>query len=203
MTTAADQHMPSRRARPSEFLRRFLSVFVAISLLASCAPGGGLPPMPAYDGQVYHLGVDDQLRIITYGDRQLTEVFRVDDTGAIDFPLLGDIPAAGLTTHELAAKLMAELKGQNILRDPRVSVEVTAYRPIFILGEVARPGQYPYLPGMSVLSAVAIAGGYTYRAWQGFVGVVRSNGKTVQIGRSEPQAFVAPGDVMTVYERPF
>jgi polysaccharide export outer membrane protein len=185
------------------FATRIVASFLAIALLEGCTPGGSLPILPAYDGQVYHLGVDDQLRIITYGDPQLSDKFSVDDAGDIEFPLLGVVPAVGLTTHDLSTKLMAGLKSQYVMKEPSVSVEVIAYRPVFILGEVSKPGQYPYIPGMSVLSAVAIAGGYTYRAWQGTVGVVRSDGKNVQVGRAETQAFVAPGDVITVFQRPF
>jgi len=183
--------------------RRFLCCLQALALLAGCAPGGDLKPMPPYDGQVYHLGVDDQVRIITYGADQLSDAFRVDDAGDIDLPLLGSVPAAGLTTHALASRITEDLKSKNLLRNPSVSVEIIAYRPVFILGQVNKPGQYPYLPGMSVLSAVAIAGGFTYRAYEKYTGIVRSNGKTTVTGRGLPQDFVAPGDVITVYERPF
>ena len=185
-----------RRCLP--FARVALALLLA---LTACTPGRDLPPLAAYDGRVYRLGVGDQVRVITYGADQLSDAFLVDDAGDIDLPLLGALHAAGLTTHELADRIAARLKQQDVLRDPSVSAEVIAYRPIFILGEVAQPGQYPYLPGMSVLSAIAVAGGYTYRAATPYVRVVRAAGRTTQTGRATPQDYVAPGDVVTIFER--
>jgi polysaccharide biosynthesis/export protein len=171
--------------------------------LAACAPGGNLPPIPDYRAQGYRLGGGDQIRIITFGEDQLTGEFRVDDQGRIAVPLLGSIVAAGLSPQELETSMAQALRKRNLLRDPSVSVEVLAYRPIFVLGEVAKPGQYPYQPGMTVLTAVAIAGGFTYRGVQDYVSVIRTTGGNSVEGKAAPGSFVAPGDVVKIFERRF
>ena len=171
--------------------------------LAACAPGGNLQPLPDYRAQGYRLGGGDQIRIITFGEDQLTGEFRVDDQGRIAVPLLGGIVAAGLTPQQLETSMAQALRKRNLLRDPSVSVEVLAYRPIFVLGEVAKPGQYPYQPGMTVLTAVAIAGGFTYRGVQDYTSVIRTTGGTSVEGKAAPGSFVAPGDVIKIFERRF
>ena len=172
-------------------------------LLSGCAPGSGLRPAPPYDPTVYQLGTDDEVRVITYGQDQLTGDFRIDGAGQIDVPLVGNLQAAGLTTHELADQLRADLHEKGILRDANIAVQVTAYRLVSIIGEVARPGQYAYQPGMTMLSAVAAAGGFTYRSWQKSAYVVRQEDGHVVVGKLQPQTFVKPGDMIKIYERHF
>ena len=172
-------------------------------LLGACTPGANLSALPDYTPGAYKLGGGDQLRIITFGNDQLTGQFRVDDQGKIAMPLIGNVDAAGLAPSELASKLSETLKEQKFLKDPSVSVEVLAYRPIYVLGEVSKPGQYPYQPGMTVLTAVAIAGGYTYRAFEEYASDIRTSNGQAQEGRVTPRAFLAPGDVVKIYERHF
>ena len=176
---------------------------VPLALACGCAPGANLPPLPDHKAESYRLGAGDQVRIIVYGEDQLTGEFRVDDGGRIALPLLGGVRAAGLSPRQLDAAISDDLRRRNLLRDPSVSVEVLAYRPVFILGEVAKPGQYPFQPGMTVLTAVAVAGGYTYRAVQDYASVLRTTGGQAVEGKASPRAFVAPGDVITVFERRF
>jgi polysaccharide export outer membrane protein len=171
------------------------------ALLAGCAPGRGLPPLPPAAAGEYRLGPGDAVRLIVFGEEQLTGEFRVNDSGAIAVPLLGSVHAAGLTPAALEASVGAALKRGNLLRNPAVSAEVTAYRPIFVLGEVNHPGQYPYAPGMTVVSAVAVAGGFTYRAVEDYASVVRSVTGAALEAKAPRQAFVQPGDVITVFER--
>lgn len=193
----------SRRAPAT---RLATSCLVLLALACGCAPGANLPPLADYKAESYRLGAGDQVRIIVYGEDQLTGEFRVDDQGRIALPLLGGVPAAGLSPQGLDKAISDELRRRNLLRDPSVSVEVLAYRPVFILGEVARPGQYPFQPGMTVLTAVAVAGGYTYRAVQDYASIVRTTGATggqAVEGKVAPRAFVAPGDVINVFERRF
>ena len=189
--------------RTRRMMQIFPRVVVALALLSGCAPGAGLPPLPNYGARSYTLGGGDQVRIIVFGEDQLTGEFRVDDRGQIAVPLLGNVEAAGLTPEQLNKRIESGLREKNLLRNPSVSVEVLAYRPVFVLGEVAKPGEYPYQPGMTMLTAVAIAGGFTYRGVKDYAGVVRTtNGKAVE-GKVMPSSFIAPGDVVQVYERRF
>ncbi len=143
------------------------------------------------------------VRLITYGEDPLTGEFRVSDSGMIALPLVGSIRADGLSPDALAVRVGKALVQANILRAPSVSAEVIAYRPIFVLGEVTKPGQYPYQPGMTVVSAVAVAGGFTYRAIKDYASVVRNlNGETIE-GKARRQSPVQPGDVIMVFERKF
>jgi polysaccharide export outer membrane protein len=171
---------------------------------ASCAPGSGLAPLPSYSARTYQLGGGDQVRVIVYGEDQLTGEYRVDDQDKIALPLIGTLTVTGLSSEQLASKIAGDLKQRNIIRDPSVSVEVLAYRPIYVLGEVARPGEYPYQPGMTMLTAVAVAGGFTYRAVQGYASDVRTtNTHSPTEGSITPLTVVAPGDVIKVFERRF
>ena len=187
--------------QPRRWLQ-MLGVCAAISL-SGCAPGSNLPQLPDYRAQGYKLGGGDQIRIITFGEDQLTGEFRVDDQGRIAVPLLGGVTAAGLTPQQLETEIGTELRKRKLLQNPSVSVEVLAYRPIFVLGEVAKPGQYPYQPGMTVLTSVAIAGGFTYRGVQDYASVIRTTNNHATEGRAQPSAFIAPGDVIKVFERRF
>ncbi len=193
----------SRTSQPFVSLRRLAPVLAVAALLGGCTPGANLSELPNYTPGAYKLGGGDQLRIITFGNDQLTGQFRVDDQGKIAMPLIGNVDAAGLSPSELATKLSETLKDQKFLKDPSVSVEVLAYRPIYVLGEVAKPGQYAYQPGMTVLTAVAIAGGYTYRAFEDYASDIRTSNGQAQEGRVTPRAFLAPGDVVKIYERHF
>ena len=170
---------------------------------AGCTPGTDLPPIAAYHNDAYRLGAGDQVRIITFGEDQLTGDFRVDDRGNIALPLLGSVHAAGLTPEQLNANVSTALKAKNMLHDPSVAVEVIAYRPIFVLGEVAKPGQYAFQPGMTMLTSVAVAGGFTYRSEQDYASVVRTTNDQAVAGKVTPTSFIAPGDVVKVYERRF
>ena len=172
-------------------------------MLAGCTRIKDLPPVPEGTDTAYRLGVSDQVRLLTFGEESLSEIFRVNDAGNIALPLLGATRARGLTTDELSRDIAHELTRRGLIRDASVAVEVVEYRPVFILGEVNRPGQYPYQPGMTVLSVAAIAGGFTYRAVQDQAAVVRLvDGRPVE-GRANPLTVLRPGDVVTVYERLF
>lgn len=172
--------------------------------LAGCAiPPDAMAPIADVNTTVYRLGAGDQIRVITVGEDALSGQFRVDADGSVDMPVLGPVKAAGRTAAELAADIAAALRTNNQYRDPRVSVEVAGYRTLAILGEVARPGQYPYQPDMTVVTAAAAAGGFTYRAVDDRFAVTRSvDGKIVQ-GRATLLTRLLPGDVVLVYERRF
>lgn len=183
-------------------MRRLVCLCLCINILA-CAPGRGLPDLPSSAPTAYRLGSGDVIRLITFGEDSLTGEFRVSDSGTIALPLIGSVPAAGLSPDDLAANVGAALVKANLLRTPSVSAEVIAYRPIFVLGEVSKPGQYPYQPGMTVVTAAAVAGGFTYRAFNDYASVVRTRDGEAIEGKATRQSFVQPGDVVTIFERKF
>jgi polysaccharide biosynthesis/export protein len=184
-------------------VRRLLALFSIVLLLSDCAPGHDLRPMPGLSGGEYRLAPGDMVRIITYGEDPLTGEFRVSDHGMIALPLAGSVKAAGRTPRQLEEAVAAMLKKRNMLTRPSVSVEISTYRPIYVLGEVNKPGQYPYLPGMTVVSGAAVAGGFTYRAVQDYASVVRTvDGDSVE-GKVLRDGLIQPGDVITVFERKF
>ena len=182
---------------------RLVVALVLTAAVASCAPGSGYPFLGAAQPASYRLGVDDQVRIITYGEDQLSDDFRVNASGDLAMPLLGNVHAAGLTTDQLSATIASELVSRKLLQKPSVSAEIVAFRPIYVLGEVARPGQYPYQVGMTMLTVVAVAGGFTYRAVRDYAMVIRHDDTTTVEGRLRPGAAVRPGDVVSIYERHF
>jgi len=186
--------------------RRFI-LCGGICLLTGCAnlaaPGASLPPLPPPPSGPYRLGTGDALTIRIYDQPQLSGTFNIDDSGMIDIPLLGLIRAAGRTTGELSADIATELQAQKLILNPSVAAEISTYRPFYILGEVNTPGQYPFRPDMTVLTAISIAGGFTDRAEQAYVGVTRDPGSGPAQYRAPLFARAEPGDVITVYERRF
>jgi polysaccharide export outer membrane protein len=139
----------------------------SLDALAYSQPARGAPlgiPVTthAYDA-AYRLDAGDRLRVVVYGQEGLTNSYAIDAGGSITLPLIGAVRARGLTPAALAGSITARLRN-GFIREPSVAVEIESYRPFFILGEVAAPGQYPYVPNMSVEAAVAIAGGFSPRA---------------------------------------
>jgi polysaccharide export outer membrane protein len=177
------------------------------ALLTGCAslqaPGYNLPPLPASAATPYRLGSGDVLTIRVYDQEQLSGTYHVDDSGFVDLPLLGLVQAKGGSTDDLAARVAAALQARQLILRPSVAVEVSTYRPFYILGEVTTPGPYPYRPDMTVLTAISIAGGFTYRAETAYVGVTRDIGSSPVQYRAPMSAMAQPGDVITVFERRF
>ena len=159
-------------------------------------------PMPvAYDA-AYRLDAGDKLRVVVYGQEGLTNTYAIDAGGSITMPLIGAVAARGRTPARLAVEISAKLRN-GYIREPSVAVEIEAYRPFFILGEVAAPGQYPYVPNMSVESAVAIAGGFSPRARRDSVTLTHTDASgpmriVVPLGTA-----LGPGDTVLVGERWF
>jgi polysaccharide biosynthesis/export protein len=159
-------------------------------------------PAPVASDTSYRLDAGDRLRVVVYGQDGLTNTYAIDAGGAITMPLIGSVPARGQTPAGLAAAISARLRS-GYIREPSVAVEIEAYRPFFILGEVAAPGQYPYVPNMSVESAVAIAGGFSPRARRDQVTLTHTDRSgsmrvVVPLGTS-----LSPGDTVLVGERWF
>jgi polysaccharide export outer membrane protein len=150
----------------------------------------------------YTLDSGDRLRIVVFGQDGLTNSYAVDASGHIAMPLIGTVPARGLTTDQLASAVSAKLR-DGFIREPHVAVEIEAYRPFFILGEVTQPGQYPYVANMTVETAVAIAGGFGPRASHESMILTRSyNGQQVRMA-VPPNYPLRPGDTVSVRERWF
>jgi polysaccharide biosynthesis/export protein len=150
----------------------------------------------------YRLDSGDRLRVTVFGQANLSRSYSVDGSGFISMPLIGGVKARGATTFELERRIASTLR-RKYVKDPKVTVEVEANRPFFILGEVTNAGQFPYVAGMTVQTAVAIAGGYTPRAKKRNFQITRQvNGATVMRTVS-PNEKVQPGDTITVKERFF
>ena len=169
---------------------------------APAAAAYAAAPAPMVHDAAYRLDAGDKLRVVVYGQEGLTNTYAIDAGGSITMPLIGAVPARGRTPAGLASQITAKLRN-GYIREPSVAVEVEAYRPFFILGEVAAPGQYPYVPNMSVESAVAIAGGFSPRARRDRVTLTHtdhsgSSRAVVPLGTA-----LGPGDTVLVGERWF
>ena len=151
---------------------------------------------------VYALAPGDRVRVITFGQDSLSNSFAVDSSGQIAMPLIGLVPAKGRTTAELAREIEQKLRN-GYVREPRVSVEVEAYRPFFVLGEVTTSGQYPFVNGMTVETAVAIAGGYTPRARKDSAELTRTEDGGAIVADVPITQPVRPGDTIFIRERFF
>lgn len=179
---------------------RILALGAGAGALSACQTTSSTPIEVAERAE-YQLGSGDELRITVYGETELTGQFRVGSQGTIAYPLVGDVRAAGLTVGEFTTSLVEALQG--FIRSPNVSVQVTNYRPFYILGEVQRPGTYEYSTDMTVLNAVATAGGFTYRANRRRVYIRRANETEERIFPLTIATPVLPGDTVRIGERLF
>ena len=174
---------------------------MATVLTAGCAPRpNGYADFRA--DVPYTLAAGDRLRVLVFGQDALSNTYAVNSTGNISMPLIGSIRAQGQTTAALEKSVESKLK-DGFIRDPKVSIEIDAYRPFFVLGEVTLAGQYPYIAGMTAETAVAVAGGYTPRANKYEVDLTRvvdGHPVTASVPVDQP---VKPGDTIFVRERFF
>ncbi|MCW5693454.1 MAG: polysaccharide export protein [Pseudolabrys sp.] len=185
------------------------------AMAQAAAPRGGPyvqaapAPMPNYGyaavspaTPAYTLDSGDKLRVVVFGQDGITNSYTVDAGGNVNLPLIGTVPARGISTQQLAKSIADRLR-QGYVREPHVTVEVETYRPFFILGEVTNPGQYPYVANMTVETAVAIAGGFGARASKKTVELTR-NSTTQRMRGSVPLNYpLQPGDTIVVKERWF
>lgn len=180
-----------------------VGVLAAVAL-AGCAGNPGVAPdaaLPAREIPVYKLAADDKLKITVFGEEALSGNYTVASDGTVAYPLLGNVPARGLTLAQLTQELTTGLSAS--VQNPRVSIDIAEFRPFFILGEVNRPGQYPYRTGMTLNSAVATAGGFTYRANQKDVLIqhfAEAGERRYELTSDLP---VLPGDTVRIRERHF
>jgi len=187
---------------------------MSLGLLAGCGgneppplPPGAQTPIVSAEQQEdivagYRLGPGDQLRVTVFRHEDLSGEFQLDGEGDFALPLVGEIKGTGRTVRDLENDIESSFKDGGYLVNPQVSLEVLNYRPFYILGEVNQPGSYPYVNGMTVINAIALAGGYTYRASQGSISVQRGGSNTGKVGVG-PTSQILPGDIITVPERFF
>jgi protein involved in polysaccharide export with SLBB domain len=196
---------------------RILSISLTVLLIAGtasqtalAAPGDGLrrnvPETVVVQGtrndSDYKLGAGDKVRVTVYGEEDLSGEFQIDGNGYVRLPLIGQVQAGGHSAYQLEGNVEAALEN-GYLKSPRVNIEVTTYRPFYIIGQVSRPGQYPYSSNMSALDAVGIAGGFTDHAVESTL-YVRHEGEAKESEvPADETVKIHPGDVVRVDQTPF
>jgi polysaccharide export outer membrane protein len=174
---------------------------ISIGINSTIAAAQNPPTSQAAAGS-YTLAPTDRIRLKVYGEADISGEYEIDSQGFASIPLAGRIRAAGLTTGQLERAIAAAL-AKGIVRDPRVNIEIALYRPYYILGEVKKSGEYPYRVGMTILDAVASAGGFSYRANENKVFLRRSGGATEEAYPLDAPVRVFPGDNIRIPERYF
>jgi polysaccharide export outer membrane protein len=177
-------------------------IAVACATLPTTPPAQAQQPSAASPSGSYVLGPTDRVRLKVYGEPDITGEYEVDSNGLVSIPLAGHVKAAGLTTRQLEKAIVSALS-KGIVRDPRVNVEIALYRPYYILGEVKKSGEYPYRLGLTVMDAVASAGGFTYRANENKVYLRRSGAGAEEIYPLDAPILIFPGDNIRIPERYF
>jgi polysaccharide export outer membrane protein len=166
------------------------------------ATGTAIDELAAVDAAAYRLGSGDKVRITVFNEETLSGEYEVDGSGTLALQLIGSIKVLGKSIPEVTALIVGKLK-QGYLQNPSVAIEVLHYRPFYVLGEVKEPGKYPYVSGMTVLNAIALAGGYTYRGKKDRAMVIRSSDPEKKEQRVAPNDVIMPGDIIRVPERVF
>ena len=191
-----------------------LGLVLGVGLLGGCssspppmpveaaATAGGAEGEPLADIASYKLGPGDALRVTVFRHEDLSGEFSLDGEGNFAMPLVGEIRGGGRTARQLEDEIELALKSGGYLIEPQVSVEVLNYRPFYIIGEVNNPGSFEYVNGMTVINAVALAGGFTYRADQDDI-VISRGGSSGPEMQAAPDTKVLPGDIIEVQERFF
>lgn len=184
-------------------------------VLASCSTAGAEAPPSAVPAQAaeqgveaadvaegYRLDTGDEIKITVFGEPNLSGTFQIDGTGLISMSLIGEVSAKNKTVRQLQRDIETRLK-DGYLREPQVSAEVMTYRPFYILGEVNRPGEYPYTNGLTVMNAIASAGDFTYRADKRRIVIKSVDSDAERTVELTPSTQVRPGDTIRVKERFF
>ena len=150
----------------------------------------------------YLLGAGDLVRLTVYGEEDLSGEYEIDGSGRVALPLIGGMAVGGLTVRQLEQNLEDKFS-DGYLNNPKVSVEILNFRPFYIVGEVNNPGSYAYVNGLTVLSAVAVAGGYTHRAKKRNMKLIRQHKSGVHVLKAEEATLIKPGDTIEIKERFF
>jgi polysaccharide export outer membrane protein len=201
--TLAGRFLSFIHTRKRQWFAPIAGVMLAFGLSACGTNYDGLTMQSMGNPPAYKLDAGDRVAINVFGEDNLSGEYEVDQSGIVSLPLAGRVKVADLTTQQ-AEGVIAKRLSQGFVSNPNVTVSVVRYRPFYVLGEVARPGGYPFYSGASVLSAVAIAGGYTYRADKMGVKLLRPGGETTAKPREiTPGTYIEPGDIIIVPERWF
>lgn len=185
-----------RNATSGDSRMRFFAALASLAMISGCATPV-LSPVEVVQEQAYRLRAGDRVRIVTYGEQYLTGEYTVNGVGEIQFPLIGNVAVAGMSTAQLRDEIVIRL-GAEFLRSPRIAIEVASYHPVYILGEVAKPGEVPFSERMTVFAVVAKAGGFTYRANRKYVYVRRENEAVEKAFPFSPNLAVQPGDQIRI-----
>jgi len=173
----------------------------ASSLLENSAPR--TEPSLASSATAVRLHVGDKIKVVIIGDDKISGEYEIDQSGEISVPAAGALRAAGRTKNELESEIARKLTDQQYLRNPMVTVDVSMFRPFYVLGEVEKPGEYPYHTGLNILSAMAVAGGETYRGNESHALIQRAGEPDFHEYSLSPNVPIYPGDLIKVPERYF
>lgn len=152
---------------------------------------------PSEDG-LYRLGTGDKVHVTVFNETDLSGEFAIDGQGFVRLPLVGQVQAAGITTLGLEGRIADAFVNGGYLLNPRVAVEITNYRPFYIIGEVSKPGEYAYVNSMTAPNAIALAGGFTDRAVESSLLIRRLGDKTEREFEFDDTTRIYPGDVIRV-----
>lgn len=187
---------------------RLIALFSLMMVLAGCAEKGPGPISSAgsrYTSESlssYRLGVGDRIKVTVYNEPTLSGDFGVSADGTVSLPLIGSVPASGKQIEDVIAEAQTRY-ADGFLRAPRLSGEVSVFRPFFILGEVGTPGSYPYVVGLTAMNAIAMAKGFTPRSNRSII-LIRRQGESADVNyRLTPELQIYPGDTIRVGERYF
>ena len=153
--------------------------------------------------QTPRLQAGDKVKVVVFGEDKISGDYEIDGNGNIVMPLIGAVRAIGMTKKDLEQTLAGRYRAGQYLRNPVISVDIATFRPFYVLGEVEKPGEYTYRNGLNAMSAVAVAGGYTYRASKSRVLVQRAGDKKFTEYPLSPNIPIYPGDLISVPERYF
>ena len=179
----------------------FYQLFALIGILFMTHGVAMAQSTEAPRAEAYRLGAGDKLRITVYKEEEITGEYEIDSSGNLSLKLIGNIPAVSRTLPELT-KIIEKKLLDGYLLDPRVAIDVLNYRPFYVLGEVNSPGSFPYVAGMTVLKAIALAGGYTFRARTNKIELIRANQPDEKI-LVDQNTLLLPGDIIRIKERFF
>ena len=199
-------HRQAGARRHPAGVRAAIAAIALATLASGCAQSFPAPSGPELSTRVfdaeYRLAIGDKVRVVVFGEDPLSGEFVISNEGEIALPLLGSVKATGLTIPELRAAIQGSLS-LGYVKQPRVSVDIAAYRPVYILGEINKPGAYPFAEQLTVMSAVASAGGFTYRANTRRVFIKGANEPVEHSYRLTAATQIAPGDTIRIGERLF